>query len=108
MEQLCLGFIYASTGYKPNQQSLKHLINICRCISPMFDEVFPTNTEDDRVVFDILIDSIKDTRYRVPFNIDPTDTGLLHRRCRAWMEKADELVTEMLSEPGLDGRAEKA
>lgn len=74
----------------------------------MFDEVFPTNTEDDRVVFDILIDSIKDTRYRVPFNIDPTDTGLLHRRCRAWMEKADELVTEMLSEPGLDGRAEKA
>jgi len=100
MEQLCLGFIYASVGYKPNQQSLKHLVNICRCISPMFDEVFPTNTEDDRVVFDILIDSIKDTRYRVPFTIDPTDTGLLHRRCRAWMEKAEELVTELLSEPG--------
>lgn len=96
MEQLCLGFIYASMGYKPNHQSLKHLVNICRCITPMFDEVFPTDTEDDEAVFDSLIDSIKDTRYRVPYHIDPTDVGLLNRRCRAWMEKAEELVTEIL------------
>jgi hypothetical protein len=93
MEQICLGFLFAGIGYKPNRQSLKHLANICRCITPMFDEAFPISTADDEGVFGILIDSNNDARYRVPYNIDPTDVSLLHRRCSLWKEKAEELVS---------------
>lgn len=96
MEQLCLGFIFVRIGYKPNQQSLKHLVNICRCIAPTFGEAFPIDTEDDEEVFDTLIDSIKNIRYRIPYAIDPTDVGLLHRRCGTWMEKVEELVKDCI------------
>jgi len=98
MEQLCLGFIFVRIGYKPSQQSLKHLVNICRCIAPTFGEAFPIDTEDDEEVFDTLIDSIKNIRYRIPYTIDPTDVGLLHCRCRTWMQKTEELVKDLIED----------
>jgi thermostable 8-oxoguanine DNA glycosylase len=59
--------------------------------------VFPTKTGDDAEVFDALIDSVKGMKYRVPYNIDPTDVGILHRRCLTWMEKAEKIVKSMLA-----------
>lgn len=97
MEQICLGFIYVITGYRPNQQTLAHLFSICRCINPIIDEVFPTGTEDDKEIFNTLVSSKRDLRYYVGTNIDPTDLGLLHRRCRAWASTAEELVNTMLN-----------
>lgn len=92
-EQICIGFIYASIGYRPNQHSLKHLFNICRYINPAIDGVFPTSTEDDKELLAILIDANKNARYRHFINVDQIDLCVLHRRCNAWMKKAEELVS---------------
>lgn len=96
MEQICLGFIFVSIGYRPNQACLDHLFDICRCINPAIDEVFPTARKDDRAVFNTLTAAAIDMRHRDAIAIHPTDIGLLHRRCSSWMEKAEELIGPQL------------
>lgn len=92
MEQICLGFIFVSIGYKPNQRCLHHLFAICRCINPAIDEAFPTVRPDDKDIFNILVSAAKNMRDQATIAIHPTDIGLLHRRCCSWMEKAAELI----------------
>lgn len=92
MEQVCLGFIFVSIGYKPNQPSLSYLFEICRCINPAIEEVFPTAGPDDKAIFNLLVASVESIRYQIVISIHPTDLGLLHRRCCSWMEKAAELI----------------
>ena len=96
MEQICLGFIFVCIGYRPNQSSLNHLFDICRCINPAIDEVFPTTRQDDKDVFDTLAGAAEDMRHQAKITIHPTDIGLLYRRCSCWMEKAEELIDVQL------------
>lgn len=92
MEQICLAFIEINIGYKPNQVSLKHLFAICRLINPVIDEVFPTRGNDDKEIFNVLLDANKEMRYHISVNIDPTDQGLLLRRTEDWMRKVEEML----------------
>lgn len=92
MEQVCLGFIFVSIGYEPNQPSLSYLFDICRCINPAIEEVFPTAGPDDKDIFNLLVTSVESIRHQIVISIHPTDLGLLHRRCCSWMEKAAELI----------------
>lgn len=90
MVQTCLVYIEMSIGYQPNQLSLKHLFAICRMIDPVIDEIFPTSREDDKKLFDLLLDADKNLRYRISVTIGPTDQGMLLRRCDDWIEKVKE------------------
>lgn len=92
MEQVCLGFIFVRIGYEPNQPSLSYLFDICRCINPAIEEVFPTSGPDDKDIFNLLVASVESIRHQIVITIHPTDLGLLHRRCCSWMEKAAELI----------------
>ena len=92
MEQLCLGFIAFSIGYRPNQQSLSHLFALCRCINPAIDQVFPIARTADREIFDLMLEAQRNLRYRPSACIDPVNLRLLTRRCYIWLEKVDELA----------------
>jgi len=87
MEQLCLGFISRSIGYRPNQRSLNHLFTLCRCITVRIDQVFPTRIAADREIFQMLLNAGGDIRYCTSIDIDPVDLNLLQQRCRAWMNE---------------------
>ncbi len=74
MKQLCLTFIFKMIGYKPSQHSLSHLLNICRCITPVSDDVFPREGMPAHKLF------------------KTQKISILHRQCKDWMERAKEVV----------------
>ncbi len=76
MKQLCLAFIFKMIGYKPSQHSLSYLFNICRCITPVFDEVFPREGMPAHKLF------------------KTQKISILHQRCKDWMERAKEVVMQ--------------
>lgn len=86
MEQVCLGFIALSTGYKPRSQSLKQLFMLCRCISTRIDVVFPRGSGAEQKIFQLLLDVAGDLRYQTPVHINDDDLALLQQRCSNWMD----------------------
>jgi HEPN domain-containing protein len=94
MLQICLVYIERSIGYRPNQLNLKHLFALCRMIDPMIDEVFPVSREEDRRLFEVLLDADRNLRYRMLACVDTTDQYVLLRRCDAWMDRVTELLFE--------------
>ncbi|WP_316793736.1 HEPN domain-containing protein [Pedobacter frigoris] len=87
MVQICLVYIEVSISYRPNQLNLKHLFALCRMIDPLIDEVFPTSREEDRKLFEVLLDADRNLRYRVHACVDTTDQCMLLRRCNDWLER---------------------
>lgn len=84
--QACLAYIELQIGYRPNQLSLKQLFRICEMIAPLIDEIFPVRREQDRQLFNWLVDADRNLRYKTGMHIPTIDQCLLQRRCVAWIE----------------------
>ncbi|MEJ2884378.1 hypothetical protein [Pedobacter sp. GR22-6] len=64
-------------------------------IDPLIDEVFPVSRQEDRVLFEALLDADRNLRYRMLACVDTTDQCALLRRCNEWMEKVGQLREEV-------------
>ncbi|GLU54943.1 HEPN domain-containing protein [Dyadobacter frigoris] len=96
VEQLCIGLIDAFLGYRPNQHSLSHLFDLCFNFTPLIETIFPRHTSEDLRIFRLLAKSVNNGRHLVNLSIDPTDTGLLYRKCKILIEESESLVAEQL------------
>ena len=83
---ISMGYMVHHIGYRPNQLALRQLFAICRMIDPYIDEVFPISSTEDRRLLYLLIDAHRTLCYRISASIDPTDQGMLLRRCNEWLE----------------------
>lgn len=99
MEQVCLGLIEVFLGYQPNRHKLHHLLNLCQNFSGIVVDIFPRRTESDRKLFKLLDQGVHDIRFRQEWCVNPADIDLLNRKCKNFLQKADETVKEYLAIP---------
>jgi len=94
LEQVCLGIIEVFLGYHPNRHKLHHLLNLCQNFCALPVEVFPNWTEEDRTLYKLLDQSVNDIRFRREWCVNPTDIDLISRKCKIFLQKADDMVKE--------------
>lgn len=54
VEQVCLGMIFGILNYRPKNCSFSHLIGLCSFLYPYIHNYFPTNTDFDKSMFELL------------------------------------------------------
>lgn len=104
MEQLCLGFIHIMLDYIPNPQTLSHLFDICRFITPETDLLLPRSSPTDKELFGRLCDGLKKLRFSVNTSTDPAEIFLLYKNCRSWYKRASEIIDEYLEKEKNDSK----
>ena len=64
-------------GYRSDMHNLARLINLCRCFSDEPFELFPRKTAEERRLFQILIRSYSETRYKDEYQLNSADAEKL-------------------------------
>jgi uncharacterized protein len=98
VEQACIAMVRVFIAYRSDMHNLIRLLHLCRCFSDEPLEVFPLKTDADRNLFQLLLKSYSDARYRDEYNISAEDAGLLWTRVKALVELAGALCTGKINE----------
>lgn len=98
IEQICIGLIYSFLDYKPARKSLDHLYDICCSFMTFPDVVFPRKSEYDLKLFNIVVESFNQFRYKGWCDIADEDLHTLGKRCENLLEMANNSVSTHLDE----------
>ena len=96
VEQVCLGMIAVFLGYQPTHYSLGYLFDLCSLFTPLTNELFPRQTEEDRQLYALLTTNFGTLRHAKTHYHGFTNTELLSKRCGIFVEQAELLVTKEL------------
>jgi hypothetical protein len=96
VEQVCLGMIAVFLGYQPTHYSLGYLFDLCVLFTPLTNELFPRQTEEDKQLYALLTTNFGSLRHAKTNYHGFTHTELLSKRCCLFMEQAEALVTQEL------------
>jgi HEPN domain-containing protein len=77
VEQACIAVIRVFMAYRSEMHNLTRLINLCRCFSDGPIDLFPRRTEEDKRLFQLLLKSYSDTRYKDEYEIFDHDAEKL-------------------------------
>jgi HEPN domain-containing protein len=97
VEQACITLIRVHIGYRSDMHNLNRLLNLCLCFSAEPNELFPRKTEEEKRLFQILVKSYSDARYKDDYQVARQDAELLCAQVTPFME-----LTEMLCKARLD------
>ncbi|GGD84892.1 hypothetical protein [Planktosalinus lacus] len=97
LEQLCLAIIYACLGYHPNQFHLDHLFSLCAHCTPLVNEVFPNETEEDQAILSMLHTSPQSLRAMHPKQFTHTQLLVLVERCYKLYSKTETLLRNQIA-----------
>lgn len=89
IEQVCLGLIYAFWGYRPNLQSLPHLLNLCKVFWSEGEIYLPRQTEYDKYLFRLLANANSVLRFTVGEPLEQEDFNALFDRCSSYIDIAE-------------------
>ncbi|SHG07142.1 HEPN domain-containing protein [Pedobacter caeni] len=98
LEQLCLGLLQVFIDYKPNRNSLGHLMDLCCSFLSFPEEIFPRTNIEDLELFSTLTDSFNKVRYTGNIDASSNELGIILKRCNLFLEKADEAARKKIKE----------
>ncbi|WDF69594.1 HEPN domain-containing protein [Sphingobacterium oryzagri] len=79
-EQLCLAYIDVFLDYRPNHNSLPHLLSVCSLIDRKVYNFFPNNSEQDHTLLKMLSGSISNFRFRLSCEVNGGDINIIGER----------------------------
>lgn len=98
VEQACIAVIRVYMAYRSDMHNLARLLNLCKCFSDGQIELFPRRTEEDKRLFQLLLKSYSDTRYKDDYKIMDSDADELCTRVREFLELIKKLCKQRLAE----------
>jgi HEPN domain-containing protein len=98
MEQACIAVIRVYMAYRSDMHNLARLLNLCKCFSDGQVELFPIRNEDDNRLFQLLVKSYSDTRYKDDYKIVDHDADELCTQVRAFLDLIKKLCNKRLGE----------
>ena len=98
VEQACIAVIRVFMAYRSDTHNLARLINLCRCFSDELKFLFPRRTEEDKRLFQILLKSYSDTRYKDGYQIVDDDADKLCTQVKEFLDLIKTLCNKRLKE----------
>lgn len=98
VEQICLGLMYSFLDYNPVRRNLNHLFDVCCSFMTFPDVAFPRRTDEDLKLFNILVESFNQVRYKGWFDFSDEVVTILGKRCENLLEMANNVVKNYLEE----------
>ena len=98
VEQACIAVIRVYMAYRSDMHNLGRLLNLCKCFSDGQIELFPRRTEEDKRLFQILVKSYSDARYKDDYQVSDSDAEDLCTRVLEFCELIKRLCNEKLAE----------
>jgi len=96
LQQISLGAIYVMLGLRPDNTKLKYLLDLCSNFSDAPDSCFPRKNEEDQRLFNKLINSTQDLRFRTSDRRSLVDTDILLTRSQAFINEMENVVEEKI------------
>lgn len=96
LQQICLGAIYVMLGLRPDNTKLKNLLDLCSNFSDAPDFCFPRKNEEDQKLFNKLIKSTQDLRFRTSDRRSLVDADILLTRSQAFINEMEHVVEEKI------------
>lgn len=106
MEQACIAVIRVYMAYRSDMHNLARLLNLCKCFCNPQVELYPRKSEEDDRLFQLLLKSYSETRYKDDYQIVDHDADELCTQVRSFLETVKKLCNKRLAEYRQD--AEKA
>ncbi len=98
MEQACIALIRVHIAYRLEMHNLHRLLRLSLCFSDRPYKVFVTGIADDERLFDILIKSYSQARYKDSFSVDKQDAELLYDRVSTFLTLVREMCESKIAE----------
>ncbi|UZJ63717.1 hypothetical protein OKW96_14895 [Sphingobacterium sp. KU25419] len=92
IEQACLGLLEYYLGYKPYQYNLMHLYDLCCSFWSFPNDIFPRSTIEEIDLFNNLVNTVKDIRYKGNTDMDWDEVYRYEARCERFIEECGKLV----------------
>jgi HEPN domain-containing protein len=98
VEQACIAMIRTFMGYHADIHHLGRLLTLCLCFSETPNNIFPRHIEEENHLFQVLLRSYSEARYRDEFKVIQEDARLLLFRSRKFLNIAENLCLEKIKE----------
>ena len=105
MEQACIALIRVHIAYRLEMHNLHRLLRLSLCFSEKPYGFFVTGNVNDDRLFDMLIKSYSQARYKDSFSVDKQDAGLLYDRVSTFLTLAREMCEIKIAELQQQGEA---
>lgn len=96
LQQISLGAIYVMLGLRPDNTKLKYLLDLCSNFSDAPDSCFPRMYEKDQRLFNKLIKSTQELRFRTSDRRSLVDADILLTRSQAFINEMENVVEEKI------------
>ena len=97
VEQACITLIRVYMAYRSDMHNLARLLNLCLCFSGEPAALFPRKTEEDQRLFQLLLRSHSDARYRSEYKVNSDDADILCTRIRQLIDLTKILCDDRLN-----------
>lgn len=98
VEQASIGMIRIFMGYRSDIHHLGRLLTLCLCFSEAPNNIFPRHNEEENHLFQVLLRSYSEARYRDEFTVMEEDARMLLLRTRKFLDTAEKLCVEKIAE----------
>lgn len=98
MEQCCIALIRVHIAYRLEMHNLHRLLRLSLCFSEQPYKLFVTGKTSDERLFDLLIKSYSQARYKDSFSVDKQDAELLYDRVSAFLILAKGMCESKITE----------
>jgi HEPN domain-containing protein len=98
VEQACIAVIRVYIAYRADLHNLTRLISLCKCFSDEPADLFPNKSDEDQRLFQLLLKSYSETRYKDGYEIADYDADKLCTKVREFLELIKRLCNKKLQE----------
>ncbi|WP_295795920.1 HEPN domain-containing protein [Mucilaginibacter sp.] len=98
VEQACITMIGVFMAYRSDKHNLTRLLNLCLCFSGEPAAIFPRKTGEDQRLFQLLLKSYSEARYRDEYNVSSQDADILCTQVRALITLTEELCIDQIND----------
>lgn len=96
VEQACIALIRVYMAYRSDMHNLARLFNLCLCFSDEPAALFPRKTEEDLRLFQLLLKSYSEARYRDEYKVSSNDADILCTQVRELIKLTEILCNDKL------------
>ena len=97
-EHTCIALTRAITGYRPNTHNLTRLIRLMHNFDPFGLPIFPRDTKEEIILFNILSRAYSEARYKESYWVTSREIAILIDRVTDFQNRAEGLYRERARE----------
>jgi HEPN domain-containing protein len=98
VEQACIAMIRVYLAYRVDIHNLTRLLNLTLCFSEEPAAVFPRKTAEDQGLFQLLLRSYSDARYRDEYEVSQQDASTLYKQVKVFIGITEMLCTNQINQ----------